>query len=153
MAVATHELKALLTDRWKNSISSMSVEQVTEYRSLKLTNLDGKDMPQLHSWPTNIRRLLFKTVPGPSNRETTKLFIFLVGNGCSPLAAGTWILTYHGLCTWKKRNHQAYASINRIVSIHGSMLLVENTMYYWDIRENRKLNLVESKALSMSKCT
>ena len=140
----------MLTGKWEGNISDMSIAEVAEYRALKLSRLDGLDMPNLFTWPKDIRRIIFKTIPPPTCQEATKLFIFFVGNGYSPLSAGTWLITYYGLCTWRKRGSLAGSRIKQLVGIYENMIKERNTMHYWDLRKSRRRKVVDSDSKWLS---
>lgn len=150
MSMTPSELESLLTGKWENDVSEMSTAKVTEYRALKLARLDGVDMPFLFTWPKDLRRVMFKTTPPPTCQESTKLFIFFVGNGYSPVSAGTWLITYYGLCTWRKRGSLVKSRIKQLVGIYESMIKEKNTMHYWDLRNSRRRKVVDSDSKWLS---
>ena len=103
MSLSVSEFTELLVDRWEESILPMSVEEVKEYRQIRLKELDGQIMPPISTWPENIQNIIDCNKIPPGYKNTYKLFVFLIGNGCSPFKAGTWIISYFGLSLWKKR--------------------------------------------------
>ena len=138
MSLTSQELRSLLLHMWEDSLYPMSQDDTLIYRAARLKDMDGRKMPRLSMWPKNIRRMLFKTRVPFSTKETYQLFIFLVGNGYSPLLAGTWILSCYGLFIWKKIDSYPRVRITQICTIHADILSKKQYMYYWDIRENCK---------------
>lgn len=144
MSLSPDELQSLLTNIWSDSLSPMTFQQVMGYRSTKLKRMDGKDLPKINMWPKNIRKIIFTTGSVPSYGRMTKLFLFFIGNGYSPLAAGSWILTYCGLSSWKKRENQARTRIKHLCKIYRNLKDSGNELYYWDVRLRRTVKVTQS---------
>ena len=53
--------------------------------------LDGDIFYPLEAWPTRMREMFFATPL--TDMQTFQLFLFLVGNGCSPPLTCEWILS------------------------------------------------------------
>ena len=130
---------------WENSLWPMSPTEAVEYRRRKLEEFDGQCTPKLFTWPKDIRSELFKNKFPPTYRTAQKIFLFLVGNGCSPFMAGTWILSHHALLTYDQRDQLAKARIKTLIRIYSKMIVKDESLYYWDVRESSEIKMAESK--------
>ena len=144
MKLSVVEFKNLLEDRWEESIFWMSTAEVKEYRQILLKELDGKVMPPTSDWPMNVQDIIHSEKIPPGYKSTCKLFVFLVGNGCSPFLAGTWILSYFALCTWKKRESAAKRRIEYLTSIYANIAKTDCEMFYWDVRAQSSIKFKDS---------
>ncbi|CAB4002464.1 Hypothetical predicted protein [Paramuricea clavata] len=96
-------------------------EKIREKRLEIVSLLDGDVFYNIDSWPKELRLILWKKPL--SDKETCKLILFLVGNGCPPLIAYKWIITstYWGREKTRKRWEQ----------IRWINLNMERNMHYW----------------------
>ena len=114
---------------WENSLWPMSPTEAVEYRRRKLEEFDGQCTPKLFTWPKDIWSELFKNKFPSTYRTAPKIFLFLVGNGCSPFMAGTWILSHHALLTYDRRDQLAKARIKTLIRIYSKMIVKDESLY------------------------
>ena len=134
MTLTAEELQNLLLHSWEESLRPMSPDEALQYRSIRLKAFDGQCLPHLYRWPKDIRVAMFSFQFPPTYLTTKKMFIFLVGNGCSPFFAGTWILSYFALLIWNKRDNLARARIQSIIKLYSELLELDCEHYYWDVK-------------------
>ena len=133
MAVTTTELQNLLLRAWEDYLYHISMSDALEYRKALLKRFDGDCLPNLYKWPKEYRMILFNTDYPPQYKTSRKLFLFLLGNGCTPVLAGKWILSYYALLTWDKRDNMAKRKISMVVHLYGEVMKVGAEHRYWDI--------------------
>ena len=77
-------------NEYRETIRYLSkVEVIAERREL-FGIINGDAFFPLSSWPIDLRLAFWKKPIG--DRETFKLMLFCLGNGCSPPLISTWIL-------------------------------------------------------------
>ena len=137
MTLNPEELKVLLCSSWRREFSHWSTSDILTYRQLRLRAMDGREMPLLYLWPTDMRRILFKNHRPPSDREAMCLFVFMVGNGLSAYRSATWIMTMHALRPWRRREALVMKRIAQLCWIYKNIRDNNFNFYYHDVLEGR----------------
>ena len=74
----------------RETVRYLSRKEVSEERADLVKTLNGDAFFPLKSWPEDIRMAFWRKPIG--DRDTFKLMLFCLGNGCSPNLISRWIL-------------------------------------------------------------
>lgn len=115
-------------------VSCCSKTEIGEKRLEIFQRINGDIFYPLDTWPTEYR-LIFWNKP-LSDRNTFKLILFLMGNGCSPWITYEWILTS---TYWdRSKTTKRWAQIKWI---NEKMEKHKNNWFYFDIFHNKHFYL------------
>ena len=81
---------------YHHHLPNLSHASITQQRLQLFNSFNGDAFYPLSVWPQEFKLIFWKKQI--SDKDTFKLFLFLIGNGCSPHLISHWILTYHN--TW-----------------------------------------------------
>ena len=124
MAMTVAELQSQLLAAWEEYLYHISKSGALEYRREILKRFDGDCLPNIYKWPKEYRMILFKTDFPLTFKSARQLFLFLIGNGCTPILAGRWIISYYSLLDWEKRDSMAKRKIRDICILYAELLEV-----------------------------
>ena len=92
-------------EQYREKIRYLTQNEVVQWRREIFQAINGDVFFPLKRWPLE-RRLLFWSKP-IGNRQTFKLVLFLVGNGCPPDLICPWILLSQAWATPEKAEKRA----------------------------------------------
>ena len=120
--------------RLQRTFLHATTTSVSEKRKELFHIINGDCFYPLRTWPESIQTMFWKKPL--QDKETFKLMLFLVGNGCGPLVAAEWILS---AMVWNKdilqKRTRQLKYINDNWDSRGS------TWYYFDIHHHRYLHI------------
>ena len=79
---------------YREEIRYLSMREVVERRWEIMKIIDGDAFFPLKSWPKDMKLIFLK-----ETKETFKLVLFLIGDGCSPDLIRRWIVLAQYSCT------------------------------------------------------
>ena len=88
------------------TISAISCASIIQQRLQLFNSFNGNAFYPLSVWPQEFK-LIFWKKPISDKDTYFKLFLFLIGNGCSPHLTSHWILTSQHWTTDKKAEKRA----------------------------------------------
>ena len=122
-------------------VGSCSKNQISQKRREIFEAINGDVFYPIDSWPKQFRLLFWKKPL--SDRDTFKLTMFFLGNGCSPQITYEWILTstYWDRSKTTKRWEQ-------MKWINGNTEKHKNNWFYFDLfhKKHFYLNCTERKS-------
>lgn len=112
----------------------LSLSEVVQQRREIFQATNGDAFFPLKAWPVEIRLIFWKKPMG--NKETFKLMLFCVGNGCSPDLICPWVMLsqYWAPQKAEKRARQVDFVIN-------NMEKKRETWFYFDLDYGKMLHL------------
>ena len=155
MSQTPSEVLAMLIEDWEDNYKQLSSREAMKMRQIRIKEFERGKLAPISKWPIGIRRIIFRRYPLPEWHSIFSVFAFLIGNGCSPYRAGTWLLTYYSLCDWRqKKDSLAKKMISGVISLYDKIFTGGDKMLtYWDLEENKVRTVYESKHLTRKERT
>ena len=90
---------------YHHHLPNLSHTSIIQQRLQLFNSFNGDAFYPLSVWPQEFKLIFWKKPI--SDKDTFKLFLFLIGNGCSPHLISHWILTSQHWTTNKKAEKRA----------------------------------------------
>ena len=120
---------------FRSRIQHLSKQSIITMRQELFQVLNGDAFCPISSWPNEYQLLFWKKPIG--DVDTFKLFLFFVGNGCSPQIITEWILTsqfWNNFSKGDKRSRQ-------LDFLTSHLSTKSNQWFYFDLHHNMWLHL------------
>ena len=120
---------------YRDTLRYLSREEITQERLDLFKEINGNAFLPVKCWPSDMQLTFWKKPIG--DRDTFKLVLFLLGNGCSPYLLKKWIMLsqfWAGHPTAEKRARQ-------IDFILNNADYKAHTWFYYDIDYRKHLYL------------
>ena len=118
----------------KDFVFNCSKQKISEKRRDLLKIINGDMFYSISLWPRDIKRLFWNKPI--SDKDTFKLLIFFVENGCPPWLAEEWILTSTFWDKTKVKTRQ-----NQIRWILANLKNKRRSWFYFDLHLNKYVYL------------
>ena len=113
----------------------LSKQQISNERLLLFQLINGDIFYPIRTWPLEMQ-LLFWNKP-TSDKDSFRLMLFLIGNGCPPNITAKWILSSQHWAPHKKGEKGA----RQIDFVTRNLESKANVWYYFDLQHNQWLYL------------
>ena len=121
---------------YRGEIRYLSMKEVVERRRELMKIIDGDAFFPLKSWPKEMKLIFWKKPM--KGKETFKLLLFLIGNGCSPdLIRRLIVLAQYWANSWQRAEKRA----PQVDYVLNNVDQKRNSWFYFDIEYNRQLYL------------
>lgn len=121
---------------YREEIRFLCAKEIGEERRRLLKVIDGDAFFPLKSWPREMVLMFWKRPPG--DRETFKLVLFLLGNGCSPDLIRRWIvLSQH----WASSKAMAEKRCRQVDFVVNNEDTKSSSWFYYGIHNQSLLYL------------
>lgn len=119
---------------YRETIRYLSRREVSQERADLFKILNGDAFFPLKSWPKDMKMAFWQKPIG--DRDTFKLTLFFLGNGCSPNLISKWILLSQ---SWAP--HQAEKRARQVDFVVNNAEQKRSTWFYYDMDYNKLLYL------------
>lgn len=109
---------------------------MSDRRRELLKDLNGNAFFSLKLWPKEMQAVFWKKPMG--DKETFKLALFLIGNGCAPILFTEWILLAQ---YWAESPQKAEKRARQIDFVVNNADSQNSKWFYFDIDYNKLLHL------------
>ena len=119
----------------KQTICHSNRSTLEDIRRHTYSSLNGDCFYPDFTWPTHIRNIIYQCPL--TDQQTFIIFLFFLGNGCSPYVISTWILT-----SYYNRPHKLDKRIQQITWILRNIPTHSHRWFFYhiDSRTNRHMN-------------
>lgn len=121
---------------YREEIRFLCEKELVKERWEVWTALNGDAFFPVAAWPKDVR-MAFYNKP-MSDRQTFKLLVFCLGNGCSPYLIQRWILL---TVAWKGNNTTAEKRARQVDFVLNNIDRKMATWFYFDISYGKLLYL------------
>ena len=121
---------------YREEIALLSKPEVIEERKKLMKVIDGDAFFPLKRWPKDVRLIFWKKPP--SNTETFKLVLFLLGNGCASTLIVRWIMLAQ---YWAESIVKAEKRARQVDFIAMNEDTKKDKWFYFDVDYNKLLFL------------
>ena len=123
------------TFQYHRHLRNLSRASIIQQRLQLFNSFNGDAFYPLSVWPQEFKFIFWKKPI--SDKDTFKLFLFLIGNGCSPHLTSYWILTSQHWTTDKKAEKRA----RQLDFLLNNMDNKSHIWFYFDLHNEEWLYL------------
>jgi len=121
---------------YREEVRLLSKKEVSDRRRELFKDINGNAFFPLKRWPKDIQSIFWRKPMG--DKETFRLALFLIGNGCAPLLITEWILLAQ---YWAESPQKAEKRARQIDFVLGNADSRNGKWFYFDIDYNKLLLL------------
>ena len=119
---------------YRETVRHLSKSEISEERADLFKTINGDAFFPIKCWPKDLRMAFWRKPIG--DRDTFKMMLFCLGNGCSPILISRWILLSQ---TWEPEKAEKRA--RQIDFILNNADGKRNTWFYYDLDYKKLLFL------------
>ena len=119
---------------YREEIRLLCRDEVCQRRKELFAIINGDAFFKIKTWPKDIQSIFWRKPTG--DRETFKLALFFIGNGCAPDLFIEWILLSQ---YWGHSSQKAEKRARQIDFVLSNEELKKGTWFYFDVDYNKLL--------------